>query len=54
MDGDGQVNVADLGALLSNFGMSGATAGDGDLNGDEAVDVSDLGLLLSRFGVNCG
>ena len=46
-DGDGVVNGADLGLLLSGFSTSEATY---DLNGDGLVDGSDLGLFLAAFG----
>jgi len=52
--GDGQINLADLGQLLSNYGMtSGASYSNGDLNGDGAVELSDLGELLARYGDSC-
>ncbi len=49
---DGQVNGADLGALLSQWGpATPATASD--LNFDGQVNGADLGYLLSRWGP-CG
>ncbi|MFO0873706.1 MAG: hypothetical protein U0575_07005 [Phycisphaerales bacterium] len=45
LDGDGKVDAADLGLLLSNWGGSGA----GDLDGDGVVGAADLGLLLSAW-----
>lgn len=54
LNGDGSVNISDLGTMLANFGMaSGATLADGDVNGDGAVNTTDLGLLLSEFGTSC-
>jgi hypothetical protein len=55
VNGDGIVNITDLGILLSNFGISGpgVMLGDGDLNGDMAVNITDLGILLSNFGNSC-
>lgn len=47
LNGDGAVNGADLGILLSQWGAAaGATA---DLNGDGTVNGSDLGILLSGW-----
>lgn len=46
LNGDGRVDGADLGALLGNFGGSGA----GDLDGSGLVDGADLGALLGAFG----
>jgi hypothetical protein len=40
------VNGADLGLLLSNWGLSAT----GDLNGDGIVSGADLGELLSQWG----
>lgn len=51
LNGDGQVDIADLAQLLSHFGtLNGATYADGDIDGDGDVDLSDLTLLLSNFG----
>jgi len=46
LNGDGVVDGADLGILLSAWGGSGV----GDLNGDGVVDGADLGGLLSEWG----
>ena len=48
-NGDGAVDVADLGVLGANFGMSGAVFSDGDFNGDNVVDVADLGILGANW-----
>ncbi len=54
VDGDGDVDLADLSALLTNFGQSsGAAREDGDLDGDGDVDLADLSDLLTYFGTNC-
>ncbi len=43
LNGDGWVNITDLGILLSFFGVSdGATYGQGDIDGDGAVTITDL------------
>ena len=44
-DGNGEVDSADLGTLLSGWG--GAA---GDVNGDGDTDSADLGILLSAWG----
>lgn len=46
LNGDGIVNGADLGILLSSWATFGGVA---DLNGDGFVDGADLGLLLSYW-----
>ncbi|HSV14727.1 MAG TPA: autotransporter-associated beta strand repeat-containing protein [Tepidisphaeraceae bacterium] len=52
-DLNGSVDVADLGALASNYGAapgSGKTWAQGDFNRDGGVDVSDLGALATTYG----
>lgn len=53
VDGDGQVSLADLGILLSQFGTPcpGCPA---DLDGSGSIDLADLAILLSAFGTVCG
>ena len=46
MNGDGVVNSADLGILLSSWGTSNPLA---DLDGNGTVDSADLGILLSAW-----
>jgi hypothetical protein len=50
-NGDGVVNVGDLGILAGNYGMlEGATWAMGDFNGDGKVNVGDLGILAGNYG----
>ncbi|MBU0616818.1 MAG: hypothetical protein KKI02_03800, partial [Planctomycetes bacterium] len=54
LDGDDDVDLADLAQLLSNYGVTGgATYEDGDLDEDGDVDLSDLANLLSVYGTVC-
>jgi hypothetical protein len=46
LDGDGDVDLADLGILLASF----LTDDGGDLDGDGDTDLADLGILLANFG----
>ncbi|MCK4874133.1 MAG: hypothetical protein KAS72_15525 [Phycisphaerales bacterium] len=49
LDGDGDVDQADLGILLSAYGL-----GDGgDLDGDGDTDQADLGILLGNYDTIC-
>jgi hypothetical protein len=48
LNGDGQVDGADLGMLLSAWGST--AGGCADLNNDGIVDGSDLGILLAAWG----
>ncbi|MFO0872545.1 MAG: hypothetical protein U0575_01050 [Phycisphaerales bacterium] len=47
LNGDGVVDGADMGFLLSEWGSTDSVA---DLNGDGTVDSADLGLLLAGWG----
>jgi hypothetical protein len=49
-NGDGMVDVGDLGILAANYGGSGKTWTQGDFNGDTLVDVGDLGILAAHYG----
>ncbi len=53
VDGDCDVDLADLAIVLASFGSSSATHGDGDANLDGVVDLTDLSMLLARFGITC-
>jgi hypothetical protein len=50
-DCDGDVDLADLGALAGAYGTtSGATWEQGDFDGDGDVDLVDLGALAGNYG----
>lgn len=57
--GDCQVNLSDLGVVLSNYapGVPGKTRDQGDIfpigAGNGIVDLSDLGQVLSDFNTDC-
>jgi hypothetical protein len=51
-NGDGAVDVGDLGILAANYGGSGKAWAQGDFNGDGLVDVGDLGILAANYGTN--
>lgn len=53
LDGDCDVDIADLAQMLSNYGTPDPTAQDGDLDGDGDVDIVDLAALLSSYGDPC-
>lgn len=46
LNGDGDVDAADLGLLLAGWGLGGAT----DINGNGTTDAADLGLVLAAWG----
>ena len=49
LNGDGLVNGADLGLMLSSWGICSGDHCPADLNGDGVVSGADLGLLLVDF-----
>jgi hypothetical protein len=54
LDGDRDVDLADLAQLLGNYGTTqGATYEDGDLDEDGDVDLADLAALLGVYGITC-
>ncbi len=52
IDGDGDVDFADLNLLLGAFGQNGANL-PGDLDGDGDVDFGDLNSLLGVYSTTC-
>ena len=53
IDGDGQVDLADLAILLANYNASDAAFEQGDINLDGVVDLNDLSVLLAHYGNVC-
>jgi hypothetical protein len=53
LNGDGVIDLADLGILLADFGCTAPGPCPGDINGDGNTDLADLGILLSEFGNTC-
>ncbi|GMU80236.1 MAG: hypothetical protein AMXMBFR47_01070 [Planctomycetota bacterium] len=52
VNGDGQVDLADLALLLAEFGESGGLP-ESDQDHDRDVDLADLALVLANFGTAC-
>jgi hypothetical protein len=52
LSGDGVINVADLNALLTNFGCVGSDC-EGDFDGDQIVGVSDIYFIIQYFNFFC-
>ena len=53
IDGDGDVDLADLAAMLSSFGQcfgDPTFLGNADLDDDGCVNLADLAVLLASFG----
>lgn len=53
VDGDRDVDLADLATLLGHFGQGGATFEDGDFDASGIVDLADLSAMLGAFGQPC-
>lgn len=52
INGDNTIDTADLGILISQFGMTGQGLA-ADFNNDGVVDTADLGSLIGSFGGVC-
>ncbi len=50
-DGDWDVDDSDLSVIRINYGMTGATKADGDLNGDTIVNELDIDLAFAQYGL---
>lgn len=50
VDGDGDVDFADLNDLLTHWSAAVPTGMNGDLNGDGLVNFEDLNILLGTWG----
>jgi probable HAF family extracellular repeat protein len=50
---DGLVMTDDLTLLLANYGLTSATAAQGDFDGDGVVDLDDVALFLAYLGEQC-
>ncbi len=53
LDGDCDVDLSDLAAVLANFGQADAGHAAGDTDADGDVDLTDLANVLSLFGAVC-
>ncbi len=53
LDGDHDIDLADLAIMLAGYGMTDPHFEDGDLDGDGDVDLTDLSLLLGVYGTTC-
>ncbi len=53
LDGDGNVNFADLNQLLGAFNTTPGLCPGADLNLDERIDFADLNVMLGRFNQPC-
>ena len=50
VNGDGSVSGADLTAIITNWGMTGALYNQGDLNGDGTVSGADYSEVITNWG----
>ena len=54
LNGDGCVDLADLGILLNDFACTAGPGNcPGDIDNDGDTDLADLGILLANFGRGC-
>lgn len=50
INGDGTVNIVDVGILIDNYGKSPIPDPRADLNGDGSVNIVDVGILIDNYG----
>ena len=53
LDGDNDIDIADLAQLLAHYGSQNASYEDGDLDEDGDVDIADLAALLAVYNTPC-
>jgi hypothetical protein len=51
LDGDFDVDAADVEILDDNVGMSNPTRNHGDLNGDGQINAADVDLIFAQYGL---
>jgi hypothetical protein len=51
VNGDGTVDVADIGAIIDVMAKSGNSVA-ADVNGDGTVDVADIGTVIDIMAAN--
>jgi hypothetical protein len=52
LDGDRDVDQADVDELMDHWNLSGATWAQGDLNGNGVVNEDDLDVMFAQFGLD--
>jgi len=50
VDGNGCVNVVDLGILIDNYGQNPPNDSRADLSGDNKVNIIDVGIIIDNYG----
>lgn len=50
VDGDGKVDIVDIGIIVDDYGLSPPTDERADLNGDDIVNIVDIGIVVTYFG----
>ena len=50
VNGDGAVNIVDIGILIDNYGLTPPTDPRADLNKDGTVNIIDIGIVIDNYG----
>lgn len=50
VNGDGSVNILDIGIIIDNYGKLPVTNTSADLNHDGAVNILDIGIVVDNYG----
>jgi uncharacterized protein (DUF2141 family) len=51
VDGDGKVNIVDIGIILDAYGTTPPSDTRADLNQDNKVNMIDLGIVIDNYGI---
>lgn len=49
VNGDGRVNIIDIGVVIDNYGKSPLINLNADINKDSIVDILDIGVIIDNF-----
>ena len=52
VNGDGRVDIIDIGIIIDNYGKSPIPNPKADLNGDGVVDIVDIGIVVDHYITN--
>ena len=52
VNGDGKVDIVDIGVIIDNYGKTPVVNKAADINNDGVVDIIDIGLTIDNYGKN--
>lgn len=51
VNGDGRVNIVDIGIIIDNYAKSPPLNPKADVNGDGSVNIVDIGIVIDNYGL---